>query len=329
MAYQVYWQGADGNIYLRSGDQVQNAGKAISTGDNGFDAQGMSAEAVRIADPNPPKQTAPNSPNGGGATGPQREDRSNSIALQLAGLGAVDQQYNSGISAIDRALGSLRGQYDSETGRNEGLYRTSSDTNQNNLQKNKQTALVNAAQGRQGLMGTLSSIGALSGDGLTLANRAVQKGANEDLSGAADNFSENQSGLDTSINTYRDEDARRRKQAEDAAGNAKTKAAGDAAKSRMEFYSNLSTDYAKQLDAGQAAEYARKAAALYPELAKSNIPDTNIGYQGAAFTPTTLANYMAGADSTQVAATPTAGGQMPGLVASPTKKKQLQATLGL
>lgn len=335
MAGQVYWLGADGNIYLKGASGVQNVGQpfngASSLKDGGFDSRQISAQATRIADPNPPQQSAvvapaPSNPNGSSAPAAlAKVDKSNEINLATAGLGAVDAQYNSGIASIDKALGSLTGQYDTETGRNEKSYTDNSNSNQNNLQKNKQTALVNAAQGRQGLFGTLSSLGALSGDGINLANRAVQKGANDDLSGAADNFSTNQSNLDTSIGTYRDEDKARRENASIAAENAKTNAANSAAKDRLGYYGQLVNAYSAMGDEGNAKTFTDKAAGLYPELAKTAVPNSNIAYSGAAFTPGSLANYMAGADSTVVNATPTQGGvDIPGLVAAPTKKKQLQ-----
>lgn len=270
---------------------------------------------------------APANPNGvatGSGSGGTTADKSNDIALQLAGIGAIDQQTGAGLSSIDRALAGLTGQYDTETTANEGNYHTQSDTNENNLQKNKQTALVNAAQGRQGLFSTLSSLGALNGDGIVLANGAVQKGANDDLSGAADNYGENQQGLDTAIGTFRQEDKERRDNAVTAAANARTNVQNEAAKNRMSFLSNLANDYSAEGNAGQAKTYADQASALYPQIASTSIPDSNIAYTGAAFTPGTLANYMAGADNTQVTATPTQGGALPGLVAAPAKKKQLQ-----
>lgn len=257
--------------------------------------------------------------------GAAKADKSNSIALQLAGLGAVDSQVNTGLGSIDKALGGLMGRYDTEAGSNEKNYTDQSTTNQGNLQKNKQTALVNASQGRQGLFGTLSSLGALSGSGIDLANRAVQKGANDDLSGAADNFSENQQGLDTSIGQFRQEDKARREDANTSAENARTNVRNDAAKTRLQFLTQLANDYSAQGDEASAKRYAGQAAGLYPELAKTSVPDANIAYSGAAFTPSTLSSYIAGADSTQVQATPTEGGlSIPGLIASPSKKKQLQ-----
>jgi hypothetical protein len=327
----VYWLGADGNIWYKGNRGVENVGKPWANDtkylyDRGFDSTTGSYEAQRIADPNPPRQTAPApaAPNGGRAA-PAKVDKSNDIALQLAGLGAVDEQQGSGLSSIDRSLGSLMGQYDTETGRNEGNYRTQSDTNQGNLQKNKQTAMVNAAQGRQGLFGTLASLGALSGSGIDLANRAVQKGANDDLSGAADAYSSNQSQLDTAIGTYRDEDKARRENAKIAADNARTNVRGDAARSRLGYYTNLANNYAAMGNEGEAKRYTGMASTLFPEISRSNVPNANIAYSSAAFTPGSLAEYMAGADSTVVSATPTQPGQsMPGLVASPSKRRQRQ-----
>lgn len=271
-----------------------------------------------------PTNTAPTDPNGSGS-GTARVDRSNDIAIQLAGLGAVDTQLGTGLSAIDKALAKLLGNYDTETNTNEGIYKTQSETNQNNLQKNKQTALVNAAQGRQGLFGTLASLGALSGSGIDLANRAVQKGANDDLSGAADTFGENQTVLDTAIGQYRQDDKMRRENANTAAENARLNARSEAAKTRMTLFTNLANNYAEMGDAAEAKRYTDMAAALYPEMARTTIPNANISYTGAAFSPGALQNYIAGADSTAVSTTaPTPGGSLPGLIATPSKRRQQQ-----
>lgn len=326
----VFWVGANGNIYIKDGSGVRDAGKALKVSDKGFDAAGMSGQATRIADPNPPKQTtpAPSNPNntgGGGSSVPAKPDKSNDISLNNAGLSSVDAQTSAGLSAIDKALGGLVGTYDTEANRNERNYKDQSTTNQTNLQTNKQTSLVNAAQGRQGLFGTLASLGALNGSGIDLANQAVQKGANEDLAGASQNYSTNQEGLDTAIGTFRDEDKQRRQEAQTAAANAKTNVNNNAAKNKMQFLTNLSNDYADMGDSGNASKYSSMAAALYPQVAATSIPDSNIAYSGAAYTPSTLANYLAGANSTQVKATPTGGTQsIPGLIATSNKKKQQQ-----
>ena len=325
MANSVYWVGADGNVYLKGPNGVQNAGKALGTSPVGFDAARLSAEATQIPDPNPPRQVAPANPNGGTSTGGTTyADKSNDIALQNAGLASLGDQTATGIAGVDKALGNLTGQYDTEAAANEKNYSTQSDTNQNNLQKDRQTALVNAAQGRRGLFGTLASLGALNGSGVDLANEAVRAGANADLSGAADTFSTNQNALDTSIGEFRQEDKRRRQEAATAAENAKTNVQNDAARNKVTFLTNLANDYTAQGDTAAAKRYADQAAALYPEIAKTNVPSSNIAYSGAAFTPSTLSSYLSGANNTTVSTTPsTPGFTIPGLVAS-TRKKQLQ-----
>lgn len=334
MAYlnnAVYWLGSDGNIWYKGSDgQVVNKGKPINYNqgatnwDNGADTMSGSFEATRIADPNPPKTTATAAPASTG--GSNYADKSADIAVQQAGLQAADQQQEAGLSAVDKALENLIGKYTTEASANEENYGTQSTTNNQNLQKNRQTAYVNAAQGRQGLFGTLSSLGALSGSGIDLANRAVQNGANADLSGAQDTFGENQTGLDTAINTFRRQDKMRREDASTAADNARTNVRNQTAQNKQKFYANLADDFTAQGDTGNAKKYADMAAALFPTLAKTSIPDSNIAYTAAAFTPGTLSSYMAGQNSSNVSVTPSAGdgSHLPGLVAS-TKDKRKQA----
>lgn len=265
---------------------------------------------------------APSNPNN---NAPTYANKSNDIAAQLAYLNAEDTKNSAGTAAINTSLGRLNGTYDAETTANEGDYTTNSQQNQGNLQKNKQTALVNAAQGRQGLSGTLASLGALNGSGIDLMNRAVTNGANEDLAGAAENYSTNQGALDTSIGTYRQQDKERRDAAETAAADARTNLANSIAQERAGMYSKLADDYSSQGDSANAKLYADKIIGLAPQIAATSIPTTSLAPQTAAYTPTSLANYMAGANSTQVTTAPSNGaGGTPGLIAAPTKKRVLQ-----
>lgn len=331
----AYWVGANGQVYVKGSRGTNAAGRADANTDSYWVSRGFG----RIADPLAPNKAgpvaptmaAPQNPNGGSsaaAVGPApapKVDRSNSIALNNAGLGAVDRQLGSNIGAVDRSLADLKGRYKAESTANEASYTDNSNNNQGNFQKNKQTAYVNASQGRQGLFGTLSSLGALNGSGIEMANRAVQKGANDDLSGAADSFSENQSNLDTSIGTFRREDEYRNKDADTRAADAKVNANNQASKDRLNFFGNLINDYTAMGDEGNAKAYTAKAAELYPSLAETSRPNTSLNYSSAAFTAPSLENYLAGADSTVVNSTPTQpGSSIPGLVAEPTKKKKLQ-----
>lgn len=279
----------------------------------------VQADPVKAA---APAAVAPSNPTG--ASAPVKVDKSNDIAAQLAYLGAEDQKTTAGTAAIEKSLASLRGNYDTEAAANEGNYKTNADQNMNNLQVNKQTALVNATQGRQGLYGTLASLGALNGSGIDKADTAVANGANADLAGASGNYATNASALDTSIGAFRQQDKQRRDQAEQAAADAKTGLANDVAKERASLYSNLVGDYSAMGDDVNAKAYTDKITALAPEIASTAIPSTNLGYTAAAYTPATLASYIAGADSMQVKSTPTNGSGLPSLTAQPIKKKVLQ-----
>lgn len=322
MAAQVYWVGADGNAYVTSDQGVKNMGKFIQGNASGFDSQGASMMATRINDPNPPADQTP-AYNGG----PSYTDKSNDIQIQNKALEAADAQRTAGEAGVDKTLTDLTGAYDTEAKANEGTYGTQSDTNRSNLQTNKESALVNAAQGRRGLFGTLQSLGALSGSGIDLANRAVQQGANEDLTGASGNFNANQTGLDAAIAKFRQEDAQRRKDAASGATNAKAKVRFNSAKAKQDAYTALANDYTAEGDTTNAQNYARLAASLYPDMAGNSVPDTsNFGYSAAAFTPGSLQSYIAGSGDTTVSTRPATGtgagrSNLPGLVASDNRRR--------
>jgi hypothetical protein len=340
MAGAVFWVGADGNVYIK-GDSSVNGGATTNIGStaqnkivgNGAglesDTLSQSVQAQQIADPNAPAPANPNAT----STASKFQDKSNDIALQNAGLGGADQQQSTGLAAIDKALGGLIGQYDTERAANDANYGTQSDTNRGNLETNKETALVNATQGRRGLFGTLSSLGALSGSGIDLANEAVQKGANEDLTGAEGTFGQNQTGLDTAINSFHAQDDQRRKDAATAADNAKLKVQHDTAVTKQGILSNLANDYSAEGDSANATKYTQMASDLYPTVANNAIPDTtNLTAENAAFTPGSLSNYLNNG-ATTVSSTPANGsGDMPQLIAqnqNDLKKKAAIATPAL
>jgi hypothetical protein len=174
------------------------------------------------------------------------------------------------------------------------------------------------------LFGTLSSLGALGGTALELANRAVQQGANEDISGAQDTFGTNKLGLDTAIGTFRSQDEQRNKDAELSATQARRNVASGIASDRQKFYQNLANDYAEQGDTANAKKYGDLAASLYPEIGKNATAGVSFAPQSAVFTAPSLESYL-GSGGTTVTTTPGVAGGLPGLIAIPSlKKKQLQ-----
>lgn len=268
----------------------------------------------------PPGPPNSNGSSGGGTT---YADKSGDIAFQNAGLASVDAARDVNLAGVNTALANLKGAYATEAANATGSYDTNSTQNQNNLQKTKQTALIHAAQGRQGLFGTLASLGALNGSGIDLANEAVKNGANEDLSTAGDTYATNQSGLDTAIKKFKDEDEARNKSADQGAANSRTNVQNDAAKNKQAYYKQLSDDYTAQGDPANAAKFAKMASDLFPAIAATSLSTAGLTRTAAAYTAPSLASYLNSANSTKVSTTPSGGtGGIPGLIASPIKKQQ-------
>lgn len=337
MAGAVYWIGADGNIYTKGeyGEVgVHNQGAAVYPGDLSGSytaANGKSGKATEIADPNPGNKAAaaPADPNGGGTAAAALPDKSGDITLQNAGLGAADQAAGAEKASTAATLASILGGYGSDATAADASYTSNSNQNQNNLQQGKQTSLVNAAQGRQGLFSTLASLGALNGDGITLANDAVQKGANEDLDTAENTYGTNQIGLDTGYNTFKSDNQKRIDAANSSAVADNEAADNNAAQTKLAAYKALADDYSAEGDSANANKYTGLAAGILPTIASTSAPAAPlVSDNSVAYTPATLASYIAGTNPTSVSTTQTATpGGIPGLVTDPTKKKTAPVAL--
>lgn len=320
----VFWRGADGKVYVKGGSGTNAAGAFDNNTVNYWTSRGF----AQIADPNPPQgggSAAPGNPTGSSGGGSTYQDKSADIQIANSQLGAEDTKLNSGLSSADKALADLMLGYDTEAGNAKKSYDANVAQNNNNLQSNKQTAFTNAVQGRRGLFGTLASLGALSGSGIDLANRAVQRGANEDLSGAQDTFNANNTAQKTAYDTFGAEDAQRRKDAEKATENVKQNVRNSVAKERQGFYVQLANDYHDEGNSAMAKHYTDLAASLSPEVAQTSIPAALPTYVAAPFTAPTLSNYLGGGN-TAVKTTPQNAQGVPGLFAggflAPNQKKQ-------
>jgi len=258
-------------------------------------------------------------------SGSSYQDKSNDIAIQQAGLAAIPQEEQTGVSAVKNALNQIMDEYNADEASATTEYNSNQEENNTDLQDNKQAALEDAVQGRSGLYGTLASLGALSGDGITLANNAVAKGANSDLTTAADTYAGNASALDTSYNAYTAQEKRDETGAQQAAQNDEEIAQNDALKDEDSYLKNLVADYSDEGNSAQAKSYAAQDAALMPQLAATNVPQLSIGYTGGAYTAPTLSSYVGSANNTTVKTTPgnTTSDNVfaiPGLIASNQKQ---------
>jgi len=303
----AWWVGTDGNIWANIGGvgvrqlpgQVNADGTAtiMSYADTGMPSDYLTADK-RIADP----------VNGGGgnntsvtATAPVKRVNQAGVDATQQAIDSLGTEQSVGNQNIDASYGSLINKYDVDRGRNEADYNENVVTNNTNLEKNTQNAYVSAAQGRRGLRGTLAAIGALSGDGGVLADRAVTEEANRDIGGARDTATTNDAALGKAIGRYREEDDSRRKEAETSRNNQKTALEGNILSKRQQFLQKMAELYAEGGDDGRAAQLLGEAGGLNQGIAqRTAVQATPFSERKAAFAPGELENYLAGANDMTV-----------------------------
>jgi len=285
--------------------------------------KGASTEKVNrnFGSPNPPAPTNPNATVAPKA--PEPVDKSRDIAQNLAGLDATNIRLSGGLQSIKDAIANLLGQYSNEYSQANDVYGSNSVTNKSNFLANQQSALTNAAQGRQGLYGLLSSLGALSGSGIALANNAVQNKANEDIANSNTDFKTNQDSLDTSFSQFDAANKARKQEAEDARIANENALRASIAQSQQGYYTGLSNDYADMGNTGEANKYSDLAKSLFPTIATNSTPSSIPSYTPSTYVAPSLSKSMSSGST--VSSTPATGlSSLPGLMAyiAPNKKQQ-------
>lgn len=339
MAGAVYWVGQDGNIWYKDSGGTRNMGPAGSTvtrpDATGFydpwaDVQEtpIRFNATQISDPALASETSST----GAATtsgGASRVVNDAAISNTQKAIDSLGVEQSTGNANIDDNYRSVMGKYDREAGKAEGDYGEQTVTNTKNLTKNKQNALVAAAQGRRGLRGTLASLGALSGTGAELADRAVTTGANQDIGEATDTYTGNAQNLDKAIGNFRDEDKDRRDAAATEQTNQRTALEGSTAAKRQQFYQKMAELFSEGGNTGEAATWLNRAGDLNNEIAsKTRVAATPFTERAAAFTPGDLESYLSGAGDMTVSADNGVANPMgtPSILAGRKRKKEELAT---
>lgn len=312
MANQVAWIGQDGNLWVKGTEGTQNWGSAggyeftsggvRSLGGNPLaEGAGFAPGVDQIADPLAPKPVATGT---GGGTKPKVLNQAAVDATQQA-INSLDTELSVGNKNIDDSLNSVTSRYDQEAGKAQADFDENTVTNNTNLQKNKQNALISAAQGRRGLRGTLASIGALSGDGGKMADRVVTQGANEDIGEATDTAASNATTLTKAKTNFDDEDKQRRAEAQTSATNSRTALEGQVLSKRQQFFQKMAELFGEADNTAAAGNWLNQAGALNTPIAeKSAVQASPITARSAAFTPGELESYLAGAGDMTVEVAP-------------------------
>lgn len=211
----------------------------------------------------------------------------------LAGLAPLDTVRSNARTRAQQAYEQMLAQYGAEDARDQENYNKQTFQNEQNLSTNRQAALSSAAQGGKGLRSVLAAMGALSGTGQTLANRAVSNQANLDLGQARNAFDVNADTLGTAWSDVERQQRQRRTNAASALEN--EQAAAD-----LDYYRNQQNVYNRAADifgAGtpEGNDYIAKATSLYAPIAGAT--RTNVAKYDAAsplYSQQALQNYKAG-----------------------------------
>ena len=322
----VYWIGGDGNVWFRAADgSTSNMGTASGT----MTTANLTLNGSKqITDPLPGGTTAStnNTTGTGGSGTPAPVLDQASVDATQSGIDSLATTEATGRANIAGGYDSTIGQYDQEAGRAGVDYNENTVTNNQNFQKDTQNAMVAAAQGRRGLRGTLASMGALSGDGEVLADRAVTKGANDDIGEARDTTVANTGQLDKAKKRFDEDDAVRRAKAGTERTNQETALEGSVLSKRQQGLQKLAELFRAGGRSADADRYTGEAASLNEAIAsKTAVASTPFTRGAAAFTPGKLAEYLAGAGDMTVDVT--AGGSggegvSPTILAARRKKEE-------
>lgn len=187
MAGVVFWVGNNGNIYARSGDSVEDWGKASAVYANGAQAARGSVQGTLIDNPSGPavNNTTTNNTSGGGAAAPD------TTADDLAFLADQEAQLRSLLGRTDTGLAQgltkLEDDYNTETGyQNAQRDRAISNYNDQRVGVNKDklssfgTINRNAGNGYRSLS---QIIGRASGTGSSAYQQLLPDVIGKDISG--------------------------------------------------------------------------------------------------------------------------------------------------
>lgn len=274
-----------------------NDGKASQSGDQFTNAKNNTAVADAYSRWNAARQGGNNATGGTFDAAAAAKTAANSAARNNTqkAIDSLGTELNVGYGNIDAETNAIRSRYDREATTNEDDYNGQTVNNNQNLLKNKQNALQAAAQGARGLRSTLASIGALGGTGVTLANRAVTNSANQDLGEASETAATNAMTLDKAIGRFRDEDKDRRGELDVQARNNRTALEGRVESKRQSYLQKMADLFSEIGDTGNATSFLNRAGDLNNTIAsKTAVAAAPIAARGAAFTPGTLADYLAG-----------------------------------
>lgn len=301
----VYWIGADGNVYYKSGETVQNVGKPVNYNENGFDAQKLSATSRLIDDPLAVKSQTNTQQNNQAPSGSGQSytDTTAARALQQANIDAMRNSLQFQMNSINDKYNQTLGQYTAEDAQNQQAYNKQLSKNNQTRSSSRQAALVAGAQGARGLRATLASLGALNGTGELLANRTVAQATNKDIGEANSVFDNNAETLVDAWGKTKLAQENRKRELNDAKATQQISAKADNASKLQDMYKEMASFYTQAGNKAAASSWLAKAQQFLPDISNgAKTIASPFTKMDAVFDPGTLKSYLSGANDMTVKA---------------------------
>lgn len=312
--YNTWWVGADGNVWTRQGDSIQNQGQFLgeTPGDpNGFSSANMSGASQqdlgltweRVVDPvnpwgssNDTDFTTNNTGDGG-----DYADTSQARASTRTSIDSLDDILANRQSEAQQQYQKMLDTYGAEDAQAQDQYEGQVSKNEKSRETNRHQALNAAAEGSRGLHATLASIGALGGTGRQLANRAVASEANSDIGRSDRAFGDNAEQLFNAFSSLKQQQKQRKKDAESTFKKTKQQNRYDITDKRQGLWEDMSSLWARAGNNSRADQALARASSYTPDLVSNTRPQVSeyakkpLQYQAPA-----LKNYLAGANNMTV-----------------------------
>lgn len=231
---------------------------------------------------------------GGGGGGSQYTDTTAARAAEQARIDALSTKENNLLASNQNQYANVLAGYDRERNINQADYDDNTLANSQDLQRNKQASLLAGAQGLRGLMNTLGAYGAAGGSGRQLASQAVNSQVNSETGEAANTYSTNQRGLDTSIGRFKEEDEARRRAAQQDLETSNRGVRANIAGERQTALKSLADLWKQAGNQGQAGNLLGEVGQLNHFIAENAAPSIGVNAKTAAYQAPSLDTYKAG-----------------------------------
>lgn len=273
----IFWVGADGNLYFKGAQGVQNWGssKDYNLGNGGIQASSQSSNpqakalgegsgfinATQIADPNAPK--APANPTG--TTSPALN--TGAVANTQGSIDQIPGLLQAALAAEDQTHTNSNNTFNAQETAQNASHDAGTVTNQQNYDANTMASVRSGIQGLGGLLALLRGSGAAGGTAEDQVKDVVGGQTSDDIRSGSDTQKANQTSLDSALSTFLTDLKGKRQANDDTYTNNLRSINRDSETQLQDLYSKMAGYYS---DAGRTAEandFTGRAGALTPQIA--------------------------------------------------------------